>query len=187
MKRKNNTGVIILFILSISLNVILIIQLTRKHSTDLQLKQTTAGNRIEVINNPIILEDPIDVQDLPRKINSWDLSEHGWTWLFKNKDTNHPLLYNNHDIIFAHLSPSRKKLGFFFYPEGHSLGEIVLAVLDIDKKIVNEIYRGSARTSSWEWKGDDAIIVKHSCGTECMFTYVINSSTGKKIDSYQVY
>lgn len=148
--------------------------------------QTTVGIHID---EPVIWGESIDVLGLPHKIDSWNLLEEDWRWFLTDTDgvVKRPLLYNGHDVSFARLSPSHKKLGFFFRPEDHSLGEIVLAVLDVDKKIVKEIYRGNTRTSNWEWKGDEAVIIKHSCGTECMLAYVIDISTGKEIDKYRVY
>lgn len=131
--------------------------------------------------------DSIEILNLPTKINSWDLVEKDWKWFFKVEELNQQLLYNGHDVRVAGLSPSHKKLGFFYSPEDHALGETVLVVFDIGKRVAKELYRGDTRVSNWEWKGDEAVIVKRSCGTSCMFAYVIDVDTLKQIDSYRVY
>ncbi|MDO8570643.1 MAG: hypothetical protein Q7R97_03605 [Candidatus Daviesbacteria bacterium] len=137
--------------------------------------------------NPAIIDAHVDILSLPNKIESWNLLEEKWKWFFTDHKVKQLLFYNSHEVSFVGLSPSHKKLGFFFYPENNSLGEIVLAILDIDQKIIKEVYRGNTWTSNWEWKGDEAIIVKHSCGTGCMNASVINISTGKNIEQYRVY
>src|SRR3989344_5198141 len=132
--------------------------------------------------NPVIVENQIDIFSLPNKIESWNLLEEKWKWFFIDNGVKRPLFYNKYEMSFINLSPSHKKLGFFFYPENNSPGEIVLAVLDINQKIIKEVYRGDTWTSNWEWKGDEAVIVKRSCGTGCMNAVVINISTGKEIE-----
>ncbi|MDP4011796.1 MAG: hypothetical protein Q8P72_06250 [Candidatus Roizmanbacteria bacterium] len=157
-------------------------------------REKTSYNTAKTLNmknlsvvDPIIIDDPIDVSSLPHKIDSWNLSEEDWRWFFTNDVAKRPLLYNGHDVSFAQLSPSHQKLGFFFYPKDHSLGEIVLSVLDIDKRVITEIYRGDTWTSNWEWKDDDAVIVRRSCGTGCMVAYVVDLQTKETIDKYRVY
>lgn len=186
MRKTFWRGTVIFFIVSIFLNVILI--------TWLFWKQTFSGSSAGIVKGAYTLNvksinvgDPIDVLNLPRRIDSWNLLEEKWKWFFADDGVKRPLLYDSHDVSFVHLSPSHQRLGFFFYPENHSLGEIILAVLDIDRKVVKEVYRGDTWTSNWEWKGDNALIVKRSCGTGCMNASVINVSTGKKIEEYRVY
>lgn len=150
-------------------------QTSRLAETDLtRIKGTTSG-------------DPIDILDLPHKMNSWNLSKEDWEWFFVDNGISRRLVYNGHNVSFAQLSPYHKKMGFFFRPETNSLGEIVLAVLDIDKRVVKEVYRGDDWTSSWEWKGDNSVIVKRSCGTGCMNANVIHVETGEKLEAYRVY
>lgn len=139
------------------------------------------------VGKPILVDESMDVLDLPGKIDSWNLLEEDSRWYFTDDVAKRPLFYGGHDVSFTGLSPSHKKLGFFFNPEDHSLDESVLAVLDIDKRVVKEVYRGDTWTSNWEWKGDNSVIVKRSCGTGCMNAYVVDIDTGKKIDSYRVY
>lgn len=129
----------------------------------------------------------IDILDLPPKMNSWNLTTEDWKWFYTNQGENKPLTYNNHYVTIVQLSPSHEKLGFFYRPEDHSLGESVLAVLNIAQKSVKEVYRGDNWTSSWEWKGDETVVVRRSCGTECMVAYVIETSTGKQFETYRVY
>lgn len=139
------------------------------------------------MDKPVIVGKSMEVLNLPGKMNSWNLLEESWKWFFTDKGISQPLFYNGHDVIFAQLSPSYKKLGFFFRPEDHSLGEIVLAILDIDRKVVKEVYHGDNRTSNWEWKNDEDVIIHRSCGTACMAAYVIDLQTREKIDEYRVY
>lgn len=194
MRKKLWVWVVILFIVSIFLNAVGAIWLFWNNTHKYQIKQTIPERSVGTVKKADVVDaksikigDPIDILSLPREIDSWNLSEEGWRWFFTDKGINQPLLYNGHNVSFTHLSPSYKKLGFFFYPEDHSLGEIVLAVLDIDQKVVKEIYSGDNWTSNWEWKGDKAVIVKRSCGTGCMNASVINVSTGEKIEQYRVY
>lgn len=145
-----------------------------------KISQSTKTNKITV-------GEHVDMLSLPHKIDSWNLLEEERKWFFIDNGIKQPLFYNNREVSFIGLSPSHNKLGFFFYPENNSLGEIILAVLDIDQKIIKKIYHGDTWTSNWEWKGDDALIVKRSCGTGCMNAVVINISTGEKIEQYRVY
>ncbi len=191
MSRKIGKGLKFLLIALIILNVVWTISLFRNNTNrhnffENSVTTVTEADRSRI--KDVNIGDPIDVLDLPHKINSWNLLEKDLEWFFiDDEGVNRPLLYNGHDVSFTQLSPSHEKLGFFFRPEGHSLGEIVLVISAINKKTVKEIYRGDTRTSNWEWKGDDAVIVKRSCGTGCMNAYVIDIMTGKKVDSYRVY
>lgn len=190
MSRNIWKGFKLLLIALIILNVIWTILLFR-YSTNKHNIFKNSPTRITTTDQigikGITIGDPIDIRDLPHNINSWNLTTEDWRWFFTDKSINQPLVYKNRDVSFAQLSPSHKKLGFYFYLENHSLGEIVLAVLDLDEKVVKEVYRGDNWTSNWEWKGDAEIIVKRSCGTGCMNAYVINIMTGEKVDSYRVY
>lgn len=135
----------------------------------------------------ITIGEPIDVLNLPHKINSWNLLEDDWKWFFVDKGVGRQLVFDGQIVRFAKLSPDHKKMGFYFYPEDYALGEIVLAALDIEKKVVKEIYHGDTRTSNWEWRGDKVVIVKRSCGTECMVASVLDINNGETIDKYRVY
>lgn len=170
-------------------NIVIVILLMLLISMVLKLPDAILSKKIEnhYIDKPVIVAKSIEVLSLPDKINSWNLSEENWRWFFTDKGINRPLFYNGRDVSFARLSPSYRKLGFFFRPEDHSLGEIVLAILDIDRKFVKEVYHGDNRTSNWEWKNDEAVIVNHSCGTACMAAYVIDLQTREEIDEYRVY
>lgn len=158
-------------------------QIDEISTNNLQTTNTETSDK----NAQIKVAEPVDILSLPNKIDSWNLLKEDWEWFFTDKNIKYPLVYNKHDASFVRLSPSHQKLGFFFYPEDHSLGEIVLAVLDIDQKVVTEVYHGDTWTSNWEWKDNEAVIIRRSCGTECMTATVINIVTKTIVDKYQVY
>lgn len=180
-----------LLILLVIINAIWTVSLFRKSI----YKQNVLENSITRVTeadkkgiNGVTIGDPVGIPNLPKIINSWNLSEKDGKWFFiDDKGVYRSLFYNNHHVSSVQLSPSHKKMGFYFYPEDHSLGNIVLAVLDIDQEVVREIYGGDNWTSNWEWKGEGAVIVKRSCGTSCMNAYVIDILTGEQVDSYRVY
>lgn len=191
MSIRSQDGFKYLLILLLIFNIIWTISLFRK-SINKQYVFEDSSTRVTKVDKAdvdrITVRDSVDISNLPKTINSWNLSEEDGKWYFiDNKGVYKPLLYNSHNVSFAAISPSHEKLGFFFRPEEHSLGDIVLAVFHIDQKVIKEVYRGDIRTSNWEWKGDGAVIVKHSCGTGCMNAYVIDILSGEKIDFYRVY
>ncbi len=190
---KSKIYFVILIILQILTLILIILLYTSSLGEKKQIEEIPQNNAKAINtdtsdkNTQIEAIEPIDILSLPNKINSSDLLKKDWKWFFTDKNVTHPLVYNKLDVSFVRLSPSRQQLGFFFYPEDNSLGEIVLAVLDIEKKIVTEIYRGDTWTSNWEWKDNEAVIVRRSCGTECMAATVIDIQTQEIIEKYQIY
>ena len=160
---------------------------TKVEVIERNLDSNTASTVKDSKIDDLEIGNPMDVTTLPSKINWWNLSQVEWRWFFTQDEVYYPLFYKKHIASFVNANPSFKKIGFHFYPEDHSLGDIVLAVVDLSQKEVREVYRGDTRTSNWEWKGDQAVIVKRSCGTGCMNAYVFDILTGKKIDEYRVY
>lgn len=185
MKKNISIGILLLFLVSILLEVpgVILSYWDKIHqgSPEKTSFQSTTKN-----GEPIVGE-PVEILNLSQ-IKSWNLSKDQYQReIYINNGVEQPVFYNGYEISSALLSPSHRKLGFFFRPEDHSSGEVVLAVLDTNQKVVKEIYRGDNWTSNWEWKGDEAVIIKRSCGTGCMNASVINVSTGEKIEQYRVY
>ena len=185
MKFNVRGGIIILFVLSVLLNVVTLTRIFIIDTHKSSIKDSLPADNF--INKDLSLRESLDILDLPLDINSWNFDGEGWKVYFHDKKATYPLTYNNHTVGFIGLSPSHKKLGFYFYPEDHALSDIVLAVLDIDQKTINEVYKGDTWTSNWEWKGDMAIIVKRKCGTGCMNANVFDINTGKQVETYRVY
>jgi len=189
---KSKIWFIIIIILQI-LTLIIIFLPDKSEIQEQQLDEISINNlqtinpEVSNKNTQIEAAEPIDILSLPNKINSWNLLKEDWKWFFIDKNIAHLLVYNKHKVSLVHLSPSHQKLGLFYYPEDHSLGETVLAILDVEKKIVTEVYRGDTWTSNWEWKGNEAVIVRRSCGTECMAATVIDIQTQEIIEKYQIY
>ncbi|MFH1187614.1 MAG: hypothetical protein V1688_01995 [bacterium] len=84
------------------------------------------------------------------------------------------------------ISPDNLRLGYFIdlncinknnlstdY-ENHTS----LRIVDLNKPVNREIYKGSYHTSYWEWLSDNEVIVYYGCGTECMAGFVIDANTG---------
>lgn len=186
----NKLFFILLFILSVSLNLFGLIWFYWSNQT-LSFERNVYTNVVrekvpEKLFNTV--GNPIEILHLPDNFFSYPSSdyliddENNHT-LYVHNEIPQPVFYKNHRVTFTRFSPSHKQLGFFFYPEDHSLGEIVLAILDSNKRVIEEVYRGDTWTSKWEWKGDKSVIVKRSCGTGCMVASVIDISTGKKIEA----
>lgn len=185
-----------LLVVSAILNIAAVI-LIYQYGSHRQVPQSTLASSFDSVKSStdekFIKGNTIDILALPYD-NPVTVFPSGYLSEDKNKrtiyidgNTAQQVVYRNHDISFAIISPSHQKIGFFFYPEDHSLREIVLAILDIGTKTVSEIYRGDTWTSNWEWRGDSAVITKRSCGNWCMNAFVIDISTGEKIDEYKVY
>ena len=178
-------GIILVFIVAIVIDVTYFASSKWKESHKEVREDTLSQEDIEK-TEPISIGKPMELLNLPDKINSWNLVKEDWRWFFTNERIRRPLIFNGHDVRFTMLSPDHKKLGFFYHPDS-GLSETVLAVFDIEKKVVKEMYRGDTKVSSWEWKGDEAVIVKRSCGNECMSANVVDIGTGLIAEKYRVY
>lgn len=194
MKKNILIGILLIILASVVLEVPEIVLSSwdemRKDTSEKTVVQDLDGIQTVVdnlIDNPVKIGESMDVLSITDKFDSWNLLEEDWKWFFIKDGIKRQLIYNGHDIELASISPYHKKLGFFFKSENHSLGKTILAVLDLDKKTFKEVYNGDTWTSNWEWKDDEAVVVRRSCGTECMMAYVIEIDTGRQLEKYRVY
>jgi len=92
-------------------------------------------------------------------------------------------------------SPTEKRLGYF--QDIHKAGAEIdkddpeaareywdnytsLRMMNIDGSGKKEIYRGSYKTSNWEWLNDEEVVVYYNCGTECLVGFLIDANTGER-------
>lgn len=180
---------VLLLGVSISLNVVGVIwfmnqrfepkNLTNEIKGISSVKEIVTGDNIELLNIP-----QSDFDYLAPNYITEDKYQQA---LYVKDGVEYAITYLDHRVKSANFSPSHTKLGFFYLPEDHFLNKINLAIFDISTKTIKDIYQGDTWTSNWEWKGDNDVIIKRSCGTGCMDAYVINVSTGENVDSYRVY
>jgi len=64
-------------------------------------------------------------------------------------------------------------------PEEYYDNYIKLMIKKGDNAKPFEVYRGDVHTSSWEWRDNEHVIVYRSCGTECMYYYLVDIDTKK--------
>ena len=58
--------------------------------------------------------------------------------------------------------------------------QVVLHIGETASKKTKEVYRGSYKTSGWEWFSENEVLVSYGCGTECEVLYLINIVSGQK-------
>jgi len=146
----------------------------------------TAENEGIITGTWVVVGPPIEVEVLSESDLS-KLSTRYYQEYFTSENLEREVVYNGNKIRSMQTSPSKKKLGFYFSPNGNSLSEISLIVFDTTKKSLKEIYRNSIRTSNYEWKDDETLAVNYNCGTACMYRYVVSANNGEILDEYQLY
>ncbi len=129
---------------------------------------------------------PLEVETLT-KSDFEKLTNRDYKVYWIDDNSQRELLYKGKSVFFVKFSPSKDKLSFFYYPEGHSLGNIVLLIYDYKDKSLREVYRNSNRTSNYSWKDESTLVVNYSCGTACMLEYTVDAQSGKIIKKQQLY
>lgn len=131
--------------------------------------------------------NPIEISEVSKsKLKKLIENEYGEALYIEN-NIKRKVTYNGHEVSFLQFSPAQDKLGFFFYPNDNGVSDISLAIADIPKRTINEVYRKSIRTSNWEWDDDGHVIVYYGCGTQCLYAYRINLETGGIESGHHVY
>lgn len=147
---------------------VLIISASNKNN---KYVSTVSGNQL--INNTI------EIMDIP----VFELFEGEYRDVFYvNHNFKQKVTYRGQEIKYFKFSPSKKRLGFY-YESGNYLSagrDVALAVMNIAEQSVKKIYKGSFKTSDWEWLNDEEIAVYYGCGTECMAVYIIDVDSGGK-------
>ena len=99
------------------------------------------------------------------------------------------VIFNKSWINYLQFSPSKNKLGFYYehydYPTAGR--DVSLVIIDISKQSIKEVYKGSFKTSSWEWDGENRVIVYYGGCTGCLYAYKINTEIGERESEYFVY
>lgn len=150
------------------------------------LNSQTAGNDGITTGTWVVVGPPIEVEALSDS-DLLKLSTRYYQEYFTSDNLEREVVYNGNKISSMQISPSKKKLGFYFSPNGDSLSDISLIVFDTTKKSLKEVYRNSIRTSNYEWQDDETLAVNYSCGTACMYRYIVSANNGKMLDEYQLY
>ncbi|MEW6610728.1 MAG: hypothetical protein AB1352_03865 [Patescibacteria group bacterium] len=138
--------------------------------------------------------EPVEIIDLPSEIFSRPYRLEQITInqrqeaSFITQGISRNMTYQGHRITDLEFSPILgDKAGFFYYPYGNATTDIALAIMNIPKHTVKEVYRKSVRTSGWEWDGTKRVIVYYNCGTGCLYAYKIDVETSKIVDEYLEY
>ncbi|MDP3997497.1 MAG: hypothetical protein Q8P73_03285 [bacterium] len=141
------------------------------------------------------LSDPVDVSFVPSQLWEGDdflgqkviKGEHDEFYFLNATGQYSKIVYYDHPVSSVKLAPKTyDKIGFYYYPDGDSLKDVALVIMDNESGKTKEVYRNDIRTSRWEWDGSDRVIVYYSCGNMCMYAYKIDVNTGKTVDEYHV-
>lgn len=143
-------------------------------------KSSTKSSFSLVAVNPTNL---IDINKLSQ--SDWDnvsIEDYGGVFVYKN-DSPKQVYFNDKQLQSLELSPSRKKVAFYYYsdePEDH---ELSLRLLDLDNTSTREIFHTTF--PSWDvrsglhWLGNNHIIFLRNCGTSCQGLTLLNIQTGE--------
>lgn len=130
---------------------------------------------------------PLDIFDISKsELTKLADNEKGEV-LYINSDVQRKVMYDGQEVYYLQFSPAQDKLGFYYYPDGNTLTDVALVIMDISNRITKEVYRGNIRTSGWEWEDGKHVIVYYNCGTGCLYAYKINVETGEQEDKYYEY
>lgn len=161
--------------------------------TTLTISTTTSHPQLSLTADPISLGATHDITQIPTSVftnpalvnQALQENMYGEVLLTSDNLIYQPIVYHNHKISDLILNPGKTdKIGFFYYPNDNHVTDIALVVMDINSREVQEVYRNNIRTSRWEWKNTNEIIVYYNCGTACLYAYVIDANTGNKINEY---
>lgn len=133
-----------------------------------------------------VLGQPIEVKEVS-KADFQNISTEYYRVYLYSHGVKRKVVYQGEEVSDLQISPSQKKLSFYYYPEGNSLSDISLVVLDTSENSIKEVYRKSIRTSNYKWKNDETLAVNYSCGTACMYRYTVDANTGNVLDEFHIY
>lgn len=177
-----------LAILALSLAAVLSIYLYYAKDSRDTLYPQTVENTAEIIGTWYEARSPIEAEKLSKmdlqKLLTREHRAYLVTYNDRGDDIKREVVYKGYQISSIQMSPSQEKLGFFYYPDGHSLGSVALVVFDTVTSTAKEIYRNSIRTSNYEWRDDGTIAVNYNCGTGCLYQYLIHADSGNILDEY---
>lgn len=150
-------------------------------------EQASLSREGVVLGDSFMIGTPIEVSDIPIvRPEAFVRAAHAQA-VYVDNGVQRNVTHAGRVINDVAFSPSRNKLGFFYYPLDNAISDIALVVMDIPQRITQEVYRKSVRTSGWEWQDEDHVIVYYNCGTACRYAFVIDALTGEQVDGYHVY
>ena len=133
--------------------------------------------------------DPVEISDIPRELLTklvW--GEFRKALLVDNYGPARAVTYHGKEISYTKYSSGKDKIGFYYESSNYGTAEdLSLVIFDIPTRTMKEVYKGSYRTSFWEWNGEYHVIVYYGCGTQCLYAYKINIETGQRESEYHVY
>lgn len=135
------------------------------------------------------IRNGINIQEIPNSdLNEKKLIEDKYKQvLYDDKGKQLKVIFNKGWINYLQFSPSKNKLGFYYehydYPTAGR--DVSLVIMDISKQSIKEVYKGSFKTSYWEWDDDENYIIVYYGGcTGCLYAYKINTETGERESEY---
>lgn len=130
------------------------------------------------------IDEPIDIATV--EIN--DIREGSGGELFiENKGQKRKVEHDGRVLSSFHFSPSKRSFGFIEHFDMFDKKipwerQVIIHVGDSKTRLTKEVYRGSHRTSGWEWQSERGILVSYGCGTECQVLYLIDTETGERTE-----
>ncbi|MEK7458278.1 MAG: hypothetical protein AAB612_02225 [Patescibacteria group bacterium] len=126
--------------------------------------------------------DPIHVFDIPlEELSSVSSGGDNDTVYTKNK-VRKEILYGNHKIFSVQLSPSKNRIGLFYYPDD-SQENLEVKIFNIDRGVYKEIYHSNFNPWSvrggLHWLGNDHVFFTVYCGSSCQGLILLDVITGK--------
>ena len=124
--------------------------------------------------------DPMDIFDISKfELTQLTENEQREVLYIKN-DIQRKVIYKRQKVYYLQFSPAQDKLGFYYYPDGNTLKDVALVIIDIPERTAKEVYRESIRTSGWKWFSNNEVLVQYNCGSECQVLYLIDINSDKK-------
>lgn len=136
-----------------------------------------------------IVGEGINIQEIPKSdLNETKLIKDKYKQItyIDNNEIERKVIFDKSWIGYLKFSPSKKKLGFHYeHMDVPTSGrDVSVMIMDIASGDLKEIYKGSFRTSSWEWFSENEVLVSYNCGTECQLLYLINVDSGEQRKLY---
>ncbi len=132
------------------------------------------------INKKLIKNNTIEISEIALEKIIED--EYGSLFYIDNQ-TKKRVVQNNNTLSRLQFSPLKDKYGFTENLDNDQHDKPILIFTgDINHKETKEIYRGSFKTSGWEWFSNEEILVFTGCGTECEVLHLIDLVSGEKIE-----
>lgn len=139
------------------------------------------------VTSPIKLLNTIDISQVSfydlTNLTTVDYEHPGYDC----GDIHYKIQYQGRDILHPQLAPDNTNVGFYLAQIEDDGNIVSLVVMNMETKDFKTVYIGNYKTSNWEWRDNENVIVYYNCGTGCHYAFVYTIKDSRLVDDYLEY